>query len=151
MRIIKYNKTNWEDYLNITNDFIIRVEDNIMVVSNSKGQDIINLNRKNIFNNNNLSYPYKHVNHFKNNVAIVTNKDDTDSLITTDQIKIATYQDIYYLEDNLYLVKKDSKFGIINNQGTIIAPIKSTIFIFTHPLIFHLFLILRLPQYHYLI
>ncbi len=53
MRIIKYNKTNWEDYLNITNDFIIRVEDNIMVVSNSKGQDIINLNRKNIFNNNN--------------------------------------------------------------------------------------------------
>lgn len=124
MEIIEYNKTNWEDFLNITDDVIIRVEDNIMVVSSPKGQAIINLSSKNIFNNHNLPYPYKQVYRFRNGVAIVINKDNSYSLITTDQRKIATYQYIDYLGDDLYRVRTNNKFGLINNQGIVIVPIK---------------------------
>ncbi len=123
MNIKIYNHISLKDTFKLTDDEVVSVKDNIVVVKKNNKFDFFTLNSKNLSKQENLSYPYKQIESFINDLAIVKNEDETKSLVTTDHIEITRYNSIVYLEDGLYKVKKDNKWGIIDKSGNIILQI----------------------------
>lgn len=123
MNIKIYNHISLKDTFKLTDDEVVSVKDNIVVVKKNDKFDFFTLNSKNLSKQENLSYPYKQIESFINDLAIVKNEDETKSLVTTDHIEITRYNSIVYLEDGLYKVKKDNKWGIIDKSGNIILQI----------------------------